>query len=593
MRVGVGVAGATVITAALRAGTQLLDTAEAYHEDGGKPGDNERAVAAALGRWQGNRESVVVATKGGMTRRGRRWIPDGRAKSLRSSCERSLESLGMPAHDLYLLHAPDPKVAIETSVRALSEIRKAGLATRIGVCNVNHEQLERAIAVAEIDAVEVAINPFQLDSIEGGVVEFCRDHSIDVIVHSPLGGPKQAKRLAKHAALAEVAEKLGITAIELALAWIASLDAPVVAIPSTSRFDNAATLISGQSLVLDPAIRAEIGKALEVDDLLSTPRAERRARSARNGDVVIIMGSPGSGKSTAARELTERGYLRLNRDKRGGTLSSLIAPLREALASGRRNVVLDNTYASRAARNRIIETAWRGGASCRCVWIDTSLEDAQINAVTRMIRAHGTLPTPEEIESLGRKAAIFLPPSALFRFRRELEPPRQDEGFESLDRLPFDRQRPASHTGRALVVEVDGVLRTTKSGGPRPLHVSDLDVLPGRRETLRRYANEGWIISAISWQPEIGSGKLDRAVADACFVATFERLGIKTSVSVCPHVAGPPKCWCRKPLPGLGVELIERHSIDVSRSLMVGRNSTDELFANRLGFDYRDADSFF
>ena len=83
------------------------------------------------------------------------------------------------------------------------------------------------------------------------------------------------------------------------------------------------------------------------------------------------MGIPGAGKSRLAEDYAARGHLRLNRDERGGTLRALAAELDAALRSGTRRVVLDNTYATRATRSRVVEAAARHGAVVRCVWLDT------------------------------------------------------------------------------------------------------------------------------------------------------------------------------------------------------------------------------
>jgi histidinol phosphatase-like enzyme len=61
----------------------------------------------------------------------------------------------------------------------------------------------------------------------------------------------------------------------------------------------------------------------------------------------------------------------------------------------------------------------------------------------------------------------------------------------------------------------------------------------------------------------------------------------------CPHPAGPPVCWCRKPLPGLGLELVERHRLDPARCVYVGREPGDRAFARVLGFAFRHADEVF
>ena len=74
---------------------------------------------------------------------------------------------------------------------------------------------------------------------------------------------------------------------------------------------------------------------------------------------------------------------------------------------------------------------------------------------------------------------------------------------------------------------------------------------------------------------------------DAGLASLQEKLGVSMEVLYCPHAAGPPKCWCRKPLPGLGVVFIQRHRLDPSLCLYVGSGPQDPGFARRLGFQYR------
>jgi histidinol phosphatase-like enzyme len=72
-----------------------------------------------------------------------------------------------------------------------------------------------------------------------------------------------------------------------------------------------------------------------------------------------------------------------------------------------------------------------------------------------------------------------------------------------------------------------------------------------------------------------------------------ERLGLAIDVAYCPHGAGPPRCWCRKPLPGLGVLLMHRYQLDPAQCIYVGEGPQDPGFARKLGFAYRDAGTFF
>src|SRR5215208_775977 len=111
------------IHAALDAGVDLIDTADAYCLDESEVGHNERLVAKAL---RDRRERVIVATKGGHTRVGTEWHLDGSAAHLRRACEASLRALGTDRIDLYQYHRPDPDVPYAESIGALRDLRDEG-----------------------------------------------------------------------------------------------------------------------------------------------------------------------------------------------------------------------------------------------------------------------------------------------------------------------------------------------------------------------------------------------------------------------------------------------------------------------------------
>lgn len=570
-----------VIEAALEAGARLLDTADAYCLDDNDTGWGERLVAEAVG----DRGDVAIVTKGGLTRPRGRWVPRGKAKHLLAAAEASAARLGRPP-DLYLLHAPDPQTPLATSVRALHKIRESGLARAVGLSNVNLAQLREASAITEIAAVEIALSPVDISAVRGGLVEHCRERGIAVIAHSPLGGPKRAAKLRKLAPLAEIARGRGASAAEIALAWSRDLYAPITPIPGATRVESARAAVAAQSLALTDGER-EVLDALEAGPLLRTAIADRAIREG-DGDVVLIVGTPAAGKSTLARPYVEAGYDRLNRDKRGGKLADLAVELDRLLAAGRRRVVLDNTYASRAVRNQVLETAWRHGVPARCVVADTPLEEAQINAVERIWSGHGRLLEPAELKKLNRKSPAVLPPRVLFDFRRGFEDPTADEGFASIEVVEFER-RPRGGEARALIVELDGVIRRSAAGHERPAGPGDVEIIKERAAAVRRWRADGYTVLATSWQPEVGAGKRSAEDVEAGFAKTAELLGFELPVLWCRHPAGPPVCWCRKPLPGLGVALIRTHRLDVAASTFVGRNATDRLFAERIGFAYLDA----
>src|SRR5579864_3836369 len=218
------------VAAAASAGLTVFDTAHAYGPECADPGHNERLVASAL-RAAGCHRSARIVTKGGMTRPEGRWVPNGRARALASDCEASLEALdGLPI-DLYLMHAPDPRTPWDTSVRALARLHEQGLVKRVGVANVTRTQLDAALELAPVTAVQVPLNPFDDRALRGGIVARCAELGLTVIAHSPLGGPSRAARLARRDDIARVARQYGATAAEAALAWLLGLSPAIVAIP--------------------------------------------------------------------------------------------------------------------------------------------------------------------------------------------------------------------------------------------------------------------------------------------------------------------------------------------------------------------------
>src|SRR5215216_8060705 len=104
-----------VLRRAVELEVNLIDTADSYG-----PKVSERLIAEALYPYP---DDLVVATKGGFTRTGGRWVPDGRPEHLREACEGSLRRLKLERIDLYQLHRPDPKIAFEDSVWTLALLR--------------------------------------------------------------------------------------------------------------------------------------------------------------------------------------------------------------------------------------------------------------------------------------------------------------------------------------------------------------------------------------------------------------------------------------------------------------------------------------
>jgi histidinol phosphatase-like enzyme len=305
------------------------------------------------------------------------------------------------------------------------------------------------------------------------------------------------------------------------------------------------------------------------------------------------MGLPGAGKSTVARDFVGRGYARLNRDEAGGSLRDLLPALEHLIAAGASRVVLDNTYTSRASRALVVQAATKLGLPVRCIWLATNIETAQVNAASRMVSKFGRLLGPDEMRKTAKRDVSAFPPRVQFRHQRELEPPGPTEGFSRIETMSFERTPDTALTNSALIFWCDGVLLHSQTGVRSPISPEDVQVFADRGAILRRHEQEGWRLLGLAWRPEIADGALTPEQADAGFARMQELLGVSIEVLYCPHSAGPPVCWCRKPLPGLGVVFIQRHRLDPSRCIYVGAGPQDPGFARRLGFQYRDAKDFF
>jgi aryl-alcohol dehydrogenase-like predicted oxidoreductase/histidinol phosphatase-like enzyme/predicted kinase len=589
-------AAIAVLHAALDAGVTFLDTADAYGWSDEERGHNERLIACALSAWPGDRSTVIVATKGGMTRPGGRWVPDGRAKHLARAAENSCRALGVQRIDLYQLHAPDPRVPLATSVRALADLKRQGLVARIGLCNVTVGQIEEARQIVELDSIQVEASLWHDRQFLSGVVRHCVDNRLRLLAYRPLGGRKSRSRLANNPVLGAIAAQCGATPSAVALAWLAGLSEHIVPLPGATRIDTARSIAQYRTLRLTGEQTGRLDELCPPARLIrNEPSAAVTAGPATRPDaeVVIIMGLPGSGKSTMAQAFAARGYLRLNRDERGGTLRGLLPALDRALASGTSRVVLDNTYVSRASRAGVIQAAAARGVVVRCLWLSTSVADAQVNAVTRMVERYGKLLDVDELAVHRRRDPAALAPMTQFRYQRELEAPDVSEGFSQVDVVPFERRADSPGVNRALIIWCDGILIRSRSGQRGPTDIDDLLVNVGRAATLRRYAEQGFRLLGLSWQPDIAEGRRTAAEVDAVFATMNEALGLAIEVEYCPHGAGPPECWCRKPLPGLGVLLVHRHRLDPASCVYVGDGPQDAGYAQRLGLTYRPAREFF
>ncbi len=305
--------------------------------------------------------------------------------------------------------------------------------------------------------------------------------------------------------------------------------------------------------------------------------------------VVIMTGIMASGKSTIAETYVKQGYKRLNRDTEGGRIADLV-PKMVALLKDGYDVILDNTHPTVKSRTDFIREAHRLGAKVISLWVYTPLKQAQINLCRRMIRMGVDIRDCEAIDKFNSPNVFG--PHVQYAYQRRFEKPSLGEGFDSLEEFFFVRSPETGHNGKALILDYDGTLRKTITGKFFPTDPRDIQILPGRGEILRKYESMGYKLLGVSNQSGIAKGALTTERAKECFAYTNRMLGVEIDVEFCSH-SHDANCYCRKPMCGLGVVLMERYKLDPNECIFVGDLDSDRQFAMNCGFQYKDARSFF
>jgi len=312
-----------------------------------------------------------------------------------------------------------------------------------------------------------------------------------------------------------------------------------------------------------------------------------------NGKIILLSGYPSSGKSKFSKKYVDGGFFRLSRDDLGGKLDGLVAHLSKDYEE--KNItkfIMDATYPTATSRKPVIKWAKEHNFSIECRWLTTDIGNSFFNASKRMIEKYGKILMPEEIKE--DKDPNIYPPIVVYRYKRIFEPPSVFEGFNAIKKVRFNRKIDVKiYQNKAIIVDYDGTIRETKSGDFFPVNPEDIEILPGRKKNLKNYQKMGYYLLGVSNQSGIGKGELTYEQGIACFEKTNKLLGLNIDYKFCPHSQFPINCYCRKPMPGLGVEFIEKYKLDPSQCIMVGDKKTDMTFAERCGFNFIESSDFF
>lgn len=214
-----------VLQAAVNAGVNFIDTAEAYG-----PQLNEKLIAEALHPYPKN---LVIATKGGFTRPGPgQWVPNGRPEFIKENIDGSLQRLKVNTITLWQLHRFDPNVSVEETLGPVVDAVQAGKIRFVGLSEVNEEQIEQAAKLVPIVSVQ---NLYNLGNRKWeSVLDYTTRNNMAFIPWFPLAsGPETLAGKIERIAASHKA-----TTAQVALAWLLRRAPNILLIPGTSSVDH-------------------------------------------------------------------------------------------------------------------------------------------------------------------------------------------------------------------------------------------------------------------------------------------------------------------------------------------------------------------
>jgi aryl-alcohol dehydrogenase-like predicted oxidoreductase len=275
---------AATILRALELGINFLDTADAYGI-----GDNEELIGRTI---RGRRDEFFLATKFANIRKKEDptyWSLSGKPEYVRSACDASLKRLGVDHIDLYYQHRVDPQTPIEETVGAMAELAQAGKVKYLGLSEASPATIRRAHKVHPITALQTEYSLWERHA-ENEIIPTVRELGIGFVPYSPLGrgfltgtitkpsdlggsdarvqrmprfmGDAFDKNLALVERVRAIAQRKGVTAAELALAWVLAKGEDLVPIPGTKRRKYLEEDAAAADIKLTPQEVAELEAAI-------------------------------------------------------------------------------------------------------------------------------------------------------------------------------------------------------------------------------------------------------------------------------------------------------------------------------------------
>ena len=436
-------------------GVRLVDTADSYCLDNGDFHYGEMLARAAVESWHGPRDEIRILTKVGLVRPAGKWLPNGTPKHIRQSVDASLCKLKTEQLFLLQLHAKDSRVPFEETLSALAEIQKSGKVKHLGLCNVGLAEVRQAMRHFHVASVQCELSVVTRKSATEGLLLLTQQLGIPFLAHRPLGGYAKVEKLEKNRVLVPLADRHQATPFEIALAAVLNAGPNVIPVIGATRQASLLSSIKATKLTLDISDRTALSIKYAFDaapDAAAAisppskpptlPELIPNQGPADSPEIVLLMGIQGAGKSELVQSYVDRGYARLNRDLAGGKVDDLTGHLQQLLSQGQNRIVLDNTYPTRVSRAPVVRLAHAAGVPVRCRFLDTSIEDARINIVHRILDRYERLLGPSDMKELAKVDPNLPPPIAMQRWRDSLERPEWDEGFSAASKRVSRRVSP-------------------------------------------------------------------------------------------------------------------------------------------------------
>jgi len=234
-------AALNVLRTAVDLGVTLIDTADSYG-----PETSERLIRQALHPYP---PGLVIATKGGFVRpHPHRWVELGRPEYLVQAAKMSARRLGLETIRLWQLHRIDPKVPRDEQFDAIKTLVAEGVIRHVGLSEVGVDDILAAQAYFPVASVQ---NNFSIGYRRyEAEVDYCADHGIAFLAFFPLGRGRLAS---EGSPLAAIAERLGATSAQVALAWLLRRSSALIPIPGTANIAHLKENMAAAELSLSDA----------------------------------------------------------------------------------------------------------------------------------------------------------------------------------------------------------------------------------------------------------------------------------------------------------------------------------------------------